>query len=244
MEKEKITPKEVASKIVEGLEGTGWDKELRTWWIDSDFRNILKFLLNQVERGERFVPAASKMFRWMKEVPYNRVRVVILVDNVSYFIDNSGIPLHYDDKFDFKGLQIKQVISRKAEYILTSLGVPPKMQHHNRTDWLKQGVLLVPAMGITRKLESIKHNDLWKVFYPRLWEVINRKDVPVVIFEDEVIKEWQDFFEEKNIVRVKTPIYANKIWHEQVNKLLQERGKQPIRWYQKQVTSTGEKTEV
>src|SRR4051812_1212846 len=94
-QKTELSSKEIVQKIQEQLKDSGWHAALRFWWIDSQFEEIIDTLKQYTKEGNRWVPGAGKMLRWLKETPYDQVKVVMLIDESSNLLDyHQGIPLH------------------------------------------------------------------------------------------------------------------------------------------------------
>lgn len=230
MEKKELSTQEIIGKVQDQLNTCGWYDAMRFWWISSEFEKIINTLKEYIREGKRWVPGAGKMFRWMKECPYDKVKVVIVVEDVSAFIEaNTGIPLHMDPEKTPEGREIKRKPLPLADELLRGIVEPDAEKSYNFLKWCKQGVLLVP-LSPTCRISGAAHYQLWSPLYPRLWETINKKgDIPIVLVKDRAIS-YEDHFSSSNIRKILYPIWKDKSWHIWVNDILKSQNKTPINW--------------
>jgi uracil DNA glycosylase len=230
MEKKELSSQEIIAKIQEQLTPSGWYDAMRFWWISSDFEKIIVTLKEYITEGKRWVPGAAKMFRWMKECPYDKVKVVILVEDVSGFIEsNTGIPLHIDAEKTPEGKEIKRKPLAVADDLLKGLNLPEDEKSYDLLKWCKQGVLLVP-LSPTCRITGAAHYHLWSSMYPRLWEMINKKgDIPIILIKDKAIAH-EDYLASSNIRKIVYPVWKDKTWHIWVNDVLKSQKKSAIKW--------------
>jgi uracil DNA glycosylase len=213
--------RDVVQKICKKLEPSGWYSALRIFLESSDFLDIIEELKRKVDVDkQRFCPALNIAFRFLEQVPVEKVKAVMLVDHIFNTLEEAnGIPLRsgtntYPDRTP-----------------LTLYRSIDDLHDHDSSKWVEQGVLLIP-LSITCRIDGKPHKKLWAPIVMRLIEVINRNysDVPWVLLGSNTFKYEEDIVSPHlRKLELYHPIQDRK-WSQWINMLLKEQRKGEIKW--------------
>ncbi len=229
-QKVEISSKEIVEKIIKQLTPTGWYDILRYWFIDPQMEEIIDTLKQYTNNGDRWVPGIKNVFRWMISTPYDKVRMVFLVDESSNLLDyNTGIPLH-SEPIVKDGKTVKLSASWTADSLQWSMGVPKEERNYNLLRWTEQGVLLVPLASTCRS-EGMPHYKLWESMIPRIIEKINLKgDIPIILIGEKSIV-YEDYFTSRHVRCIKKKSgWSDHGWSQWVDQVMEETKQKPIKW--------------
>jgi uracil-DNA glycosylase len=234
-----INLQEVKSKLVSKLEGTGWDKMLRTYFLGEDLDKILKILLRESQDSKRFTPQVKYIFAALEKCHFDDVRVVIIGQDPYPQI---GVA----DGLAFScSLKDKPEVSLKYMTDSIKKTVAEEDQDPNPTPdlerWSKQGVLLLNTAFTTTIGKPGTHQLLWKNTFVNILDSIiwNRQDV-VYVFLGKKAQEYADLVPDNNLkLFASHPASAGysgekewnceDIWNK-INKYLQQNDQRKIHW--------------
>lgn len=233
-----VNTKEIAQKLYQKLEGTGWDEALRTFLLGQSFENLLDELVKLRNQGKRITPPLKNVFRAFTECPVNTVKVVMIgqdpypqfgvADGIAFSCGNTNYP------------------EASLRYMLKEIQetVPVEHQADPSTDlkrWSNQGVLMLNCALTTNIGEIGKHYELWSDFIALVLDHLawNNQGIIYVMLGKKA-QEWDDYIYDSNYkLLVSHPASAayNKQsrWDSQnlfnlVNQKLLENNKSLIYW--------------
>lgn len=216
MELEKIT-----QTLRKKLTKSGWNEYLWQYWVSKEWEHVLSILVEEVNKGRRWVPGIEHMFRFLKECPVNSIKVIMLLDRIGNTIDyNDGIPLSSKNR---------QMPTKKTIEILETIpGYSDSYSLRDMAVWAKQGVLMIPT-AMTAEVDRYPHYKLWSPFICYLIGKLNKshKDVPYVLYGTEAI-DYIPLIQGNKIV-VQTTEEWKPVW-DNINTILVGQGKEPIVW--------------
>jgi len=208
---------ELVRKINDKLKLSGWYDELRIFLESSDFSDIIVELKKKVEIDrQRFCPGLNNAFRFLEAVQFNKIKLVILIDYSCNRLDQAdGIPLSSLDAFyDRSPLSIFKSIDDN---------------HHNVSDWNKQGVLVMP-LALTSRIDGKSHKKIWERMIIRIIEVVNKRHskIPWLLIGADTWKYEDDIASpNQRQMEFKSPM-SDTQWPVWVNEKLKQIGKSPI----------------
>lgn len=233
--------KQTVEQILNYLGGSGWDEVLYRYWTE-DFVDVLEELKRLSDEGKHFTPALKKAFRWMKETPYNDIKVALLGEGHSIgIISATGIPFSQSHakliKPEFigarqKGLDMRISTWKAANELVKPLLVPSiEYMNYDLSIWCRQGVLMIPY-AVTTRINGDPHNKLWNGFRSRVIDSVNNryKNIPWLLVGSNAIK-YEDLIESKYTIPIELfPELTDNKWPEKVNTILLNQNKTPILW--------------
>jgi uracil DNA glycosylase len=210
---------EIVKKINSKLQDSNWYDELRIFLESSDFSDILIELKKKVEVDkQRFCPSISTAFRFMEQVPVDKIKTVLLID----YIPN---------KLEYATGMVLSNKVRQCDYVVSELLRTVGYKIPNPEKWVEQGVLVVP-LALTCRIEGKAHKKLWTPFIMRLIESINKKhpNIPWVLIGSDTWKYEEDIASEHvRKMEFKMP-FADKEWSQWINNIFLNQGKALITW--------------
>lgn len=216
---------EIVQKINNDLKSSGWYEQLRIFLDSSDFSDIIKELKRKVDEDkQRFCPRIYSAFDFLKTIDYNKIKVVILTDYICNNIEQaSGVPF-----------SIKDAIYDRTPITLYHSTNPPdnRRTDHNSTEWVKEGVLIIP-LSLTTRINGKPHQKLWAPFTMRIIETVNKKytNVPWVLVGSDTWK-YEDDIASPYVrkLELRGNNISDKQWSQWVNSILSDQGKSTINW--------------
>jgi len=203
----------VVEQLLKYLSGTGWEKVMYPYLNSSEFEYIIQELQDNIKKDKRFVPSIEVAFRWMKECPFDQIKVVMMIDDdLNNLPSNQGIPLSSNnDKlrsmtdFNEKKIVGKYTLRSLVEYLTADT----ELFNYDLVHWCNQGVLMIPC-ALTQRLEGKPHYSIWKDFRARMVEIINEhyKAVPWVLV-GEMTHDYEYLIDSKYTL----PITLNPLTH-------------------------------
>lgn len=135
--------------------------------------------LNKLAETEVIFPAVHNIFRSLKELPFDKVRVVILAQD-PYHDPGSAIGLAFDNPKSRKPSPSLRNILREIE----SDTQTPSKSSENNLSYLEhlpsQGVLLLNTALTVEKGKPGSHLSIWDPFSKELITSLNKSDSPIV----------------------------------------------------------------
>jgi uracil-DNA glycosylase len=153
-----------------------WAKLLKDEFEKKYFKDIQKFLSEEIKNGYEIYPPKEEIFKAFCETPYNKVNVVIMGQD-PYHQKNQAHGLSFSVSY---GIVVPPSLKNIYKEIENDLNI--KMANKgNLLGWAKQGVLLLNATLTVRKASPKSHYGIgWEIFTDKIIEsVANRKD-PIV----------------------------------------------------------------
>ena len=212
---------EIVKKINDKLRPSGWYDQMRFFLESSDFSDIIAELKRKVDQDhQRFCPAVGTAFRFLEDVPVDKVRAVMLIDYSCNKLEQAdGVPLSTLDKY----------VERTPVHIFQSIN--ETQFKYDVNGWLKQGMLIAP-LSLTSRIEGKSHKKIWSPFIMRIIESVNKNTpkVPWLLMGSDT---WQ--YEEDILsphirrMELKNPM-EDQQWHHWVNDVLKGQRKAAINW--------------
>lgn len=230
--------KEIQNTLIKYLSDSGWEKELYQYLHSKDFLHILEQLKAFREDNKRFTPQVQYMLRWLEICPVNSLKAVIMIDDwTGNNKEYTGVPYSKandrlrKNEYTNEPIQSWNCIENLLSPIKAVSVKHEKQFDYNIERWSKQGVLLFP-LASTYRLEGKPHYELWKDFTARIIDVINSttKDIPVLLVEKKAY-EYEMLYSSKNTMLCTAfPKCSLPSWPEDINKILVNQHKEPIKW--------------
>ena len=186
---------EIKTKLYERLKLSGWHDKLKTFILSQDFDNILKALLKDAQEGRRFTPVLKQVFRAFEECPYDKLKVVMIVqdpyiqaniaDGIALSCGNTGTvetPL----KYMFK--EIEDTIHKKGY-----TGDPDLAR------WSNQGILML-NVALTTNINKVgSHYLIWQPFIAFLLDILTFQNPGLIyVFLGKKAESWAPSIPENN----------------------------------------------
>lgn len=209
------------------LSRSGWDNALWPWWASSEFEQIIDTLQHYTETDKRWIPGANNMFRFLSTCPYNKLKLVMLVDMVStVFESNDGIPMS-----NMNGIGVNRLVWEMMETMPVTENSMKRDKPKDLAVWAKQGVLMIPT-AMTVYTGKTPHYDLWKPMIAYLIDHINhnKKEVPWVLLGGRAI-EYRPMINTEHVQERKfyKPFKEDGLWI-WVEERIVINDKEPIEW--------------
>jgi uracil-DNA glycosylase len=153
-----------------------WAKLLKDEFEKKYFKDIQKFLSEEIKKGHEIFPPKKEIFKAFCVTPYNKVNAVIMGQD-PYHQKNQAHGLSFSVS---DGIAVPPSLKNIYKEIENDLNI--KMANKgNLTFWAKQGVLLLNAALTVRKSSPKSHYGIgWEMFTDIVIELLaNRKD-PIV----------------------------------------------------------------
>jgi uracil-DNA glycosylase len=153
----------------------GWRSLLFNEFTKPYIEKIRQHLKNEMQNGFQFFPPKDKIFRALKLVDYQEVRVVIIgqdpyhgkgqANGLSFAVEN--------------GVSIPPSLNNIFKEIEADIGKRP---HKTCLEsWAKQGVLLLNTVLTVRENSAFSHREKgWEIFTDKIIFLLNQKDTPVI----------------------------------------------------------------
>lgn len=225
---------ETRDNIVKYLKGSGWDIELYHYWQSEQFLYVLEQLKELSDDGKHFVPKLKNVFAWMKLCPFDKIKVLMLVDDWGYTLNRQGVPYSCDmtkmAKEEFRP-DVKICNRHDIKEFVKPLIAEHGVFDYNLERWCKQGVLMIP-LSPTCRLEGKPHYRIWSQFINRVIEAVNGtyKDLPAMLTE-KATWSYEDQIESKyTILYTGYPKCSDENWPGKLNKVLSDRNEKVIKW--------------
>lgn len=215
---------------------SGWYNILRMYINSQEFKEILKFLINEPLIGNRFTPPLRKVFNSFYKCEYDNLKVV--------FIANEPYgSIKIDDGLAFS--QPTGTIKEKPIKVLHS-NINKTIYNGDKTVadfnsdlklWAEQGVLLLNSSLTAVINKKGYHNEIWKSFINYTIDMLNsrNKNIIYVLFGDNA-KYYKEVINEDDnlIITLEHPSVGYK-WNSEdlfnkINNYLKNHDKILINW--------------
>jgi uracil-DNA glycosylase len=153
-----------------------WTKLLKDEFEKKYFKDIQKFLIEEIKNGYEIYPPNEDIFKAFCITPYDAVKVVIMGQD-PYHQKNQAHGLSFsvpDNVLTPPSLKnIYKEIEDDLNIKMTNKG--------NLLSWAKQGVLLLNATLTVRKASPKSHYGIgWEIFTDKVIEILSDKKDPIV----------------------------------------------------------------
>lgn len=157
-----VNIQEVKQNLLDTLKDTGWDKQLRTFFLGSDLDIILETLLKEAQDNRRFTPQIRNIFKFLSECPYDSVKAVFINDSpYPELYSSDGLALSCGLKEGSIESPLLYVENAVKESVSDELKLSPPVQK-DLTPWANQGVLLINVSLTTTLGKRATHENLWQ----------------------------------------------------------------------------------
>jgi len=235
----KIDTVDISKKLLNKLNGSGWETVLHTYLLSSDFQDVLNNLVKLRNSGKRITPPLKNVFRAFKECPAAETKVVIIgqdpypqfnvADGIAFSCGNTNVP------------------EASLRYIFNDINDNVADEYKSGDDscdlarWSNQGVLLINTAMTTNIGEVGKHYEIWSDFLVNLLDYFqwNNPDVVFVMLGKKA-QEWNDYIGD-NYIKIHASHPASAAYQKQskwnsdnvftkINEALIKINKTPILW--------------
>lgn len=153
----------------------GWRSLLFDEFTKPYIEKVRQLLRNEIQNGYQFFPPKDKIFRALKLVDYQDVRVVVIgqdpyhgkgqANGLSFAVEN-GVPPPPSLNNIFKEIEA-DIGKRPHKTCLES--------------WAKQGVLLLNTVLTVRENLAFSHREKgWEIFTDKIIFLLNQKEAPII----------------------------------------------------------------
>lgn len=236
-----INPIVIQEKLNAILKSSDWYTALSHFTTSSDFTEIVEKLIEEKEKGLRFVPMMKDVFNPFIKCKLENLKVVI--------IGQDPYPMLHPIKEGYTvadGLAFSCSNTMKEQPSLTKIFDSLNYDNTDKrnpdlTRWADQGVLLLNNALTTQLNKPGTHYEIWKEFLSFVLDYLywNKPDI-VFILMGKVASEWEDFINDSNSFTIITEhpasaCYKKTDWDSKncfnrANKFLVDHNKEPIIW--------------
>jgi uracil-DNA glycosylase len=239
-----IKPDVIQQKLNTLLKLSDWYPALNSFTTSNDFITIIEKLIEEKDKGYRFVPKLKDVFNPFIKCKLDNLKVIIIGQDPYPTLHSK------DDETIADGLAFSCSYSKKEQPSLTKIfdaiqdTVKMNGEYERNPDlsrWAEQGVLLLNT-GLTTQLHKPgTHYEIWSDFISFVLDYIywNKPDV-VFILMGKVAHTWEDFINDSNSFTILTEhpaaaCYKKTDWDSKncfnrANKFLVDHNKEPIIW--------------
>lgn len=181
---------EIKQKMFDKLEPNGWGRVFKSFIFSSDFDQIISKLWNLSQDGKRFTPPLKQVFRAFEECPYDKLQVVIILqDPYPQLGVASGIALSCDNTGKVQP-SLRYVFEEIERTVYQEY---PTQQNPDLSRWSKQGILMLNT-ALTVEVDKIgSHYDIWKSFTTYLLDWLNSYNPGLVyLYMGKKAEEWSE----------------------------------------------------
>lgn len=192
----KLDIEEIKQKMFEKLEPSGWSRIFKPFIFSGDFDNILTKLYTLSQEDKRFTPPLKQVFRAFEECPYDKLKVVIILqDPYPQLGVASGIALSCDNTNKLQP-SLKFVLEEINKTVYDNDIISEDV---NLKRWSNQGILMLNT-ALTVEVGKIgSHYNIWKPFTAYLLDWLNTSNTGLVyVYMGKKAEEWVDYTNDNN----------------------------------------------
>jgi|31_taG_2_1085359.scaffolds.fasta_scaffold01064_6 uracil-DNA glycosylase len=237
--KQTIDIEDIKSKIYEKLKPSGWAFKLRGFIFSSDFDNIIKQLIKEVQQGKRFTPTLKDMFRAFEECPYEDLKLVI--------VGQDPYPqLGVADGIAFSCGKTQEM-QPSLKYMLNEITATVYNGHNEISNdydlkrWSNQGILLINSALTTTIGKTACHYDMWQPFLAYLFDILTWSNNGLVyLYLGKQAQKWKDAVNDSNYKFIashpasaaynKQSVWDSKGVFKEITDLIEKNYKYKIEW--------------
>lgn len=242
-----IDLEETKKKLVDRLRESGWSNLLKTFMLSTDFDKILEFLVKEKDEGRRFTPALKTMFRAFEKCPYDKLRVVIclqdpypqllkgipIADGLATSCSVTGI-LQPSLDYIFREIYKTTYSGKKGEII------PSKDPDLKR--WANQGILLANTALSVEVNKPGTHQAIWRPFTSFWLDMLNNQNQGLIfVFLGKKAQELESLIDDDRHFKLMASHPASAAYNNlaewnsgnlfpEINKLMWDNYKEKINW--------------
>jgi uracil-DNA glycosylase len=175
LENKRVSQTEIQQNKDLSFLAEGWKLLLQNEFSKPYLEQIRQHLKQEIHQGYQFFPHKDKIFRALKLVDYNNVRVVIIgqdpyhgkgqANGLSFAVEN--------------GVATPPSLNNIFKEIEENCGKRPSST--NLENWAQQGVLLLNTVLTVRENAAFSHrNKGWEIFTDKIIALLNEKKNPVI----------------------------------------------------------------
>jgi len=212
--------------------GNDWDEILKEEYQKPYFKSLIDFVNKEYENGICY-PAKENIFKALKTVPYNKVKVVILGQD-PYHGEGEANGLCFSV---YPGIKCPPSLLNIFKELESDLGI--KRTNTDLTDWANQGVLMLNSIMSVRKDTPLSHKDKgWEIFTDEIIKKLAlRKDKVIFVLWGNFARSKKALVGEQVVIESAhpSPLSASRGFFgskpfSKVNNILIENGKEKIEW--------------
>ena len=164
--------------------GESWSKELEEYLNSSDFLDIGMTIARQRLAGKVIIPykGSDLLFKAFRTTPYDKVKVIILGQDIYHSINSDGVPVYdglaFSNSTSFKPQPSLRNILKEVEADVYNGCNPDRLANYSLYEWAEQGVLLINVAHTVEAGKPGSHMELWKPFTEFvIHKLQNKKDL-------------------------------------------------------------------
>ncbi len=163
-----MTPdiQELKQGLYKKLVPSGWGAVLKAFLLSQDMDVILNRLVHESDLGQKFTPRLKQVFRAFEECPYDKLKVVMILQDPYPYLSPTGIPVADGVPMSCKNTGKPEASLRFVWGAIKDTCYPGE-EYRGPIDlakWSNQGVLLLNAALTTTVGKTGVHYNLWKPF--------------------------------------------------------------------------------
>lgn len=204
-QKIEMDTEEIRKKLIEQLKPTGWYELLRGFLLNDEFLDIISYLKDEVEEGNRFTPTLKQVFRPFIECTLQDAKVILIGDSPYPQLGVAdGLAFSCrDGEIRESDLRYIQGAISKTVYDNKEIEPVKDLKH-----WAAQGVLLLNYAFTTKIDRYSSHHKLWNPFMTYLIDMLSNGDhIKVAMLMGRSAHEMEDLFSEN--VKVFTSLHPS-----------------------------------
>lgn len=166
------------------LFGDTWGPKLEEHISPKKLKYIFDYLKDQSSQAGNIFPKPEKIFRCLKECPFDETMVIMLAVNPYYDYDNDYVDGILFSNIGGKNYFNQTLVHPIAELIFNAVeknyDKPLKNKNPDLTRWANQGVLMLP-LDLTMEVHKKKaHIKLWEPFIAAVISALQKDRAGVI----------------------------------------------------------------
>ena len=157
---------ELQQKLYERLKPSGWGSVLKSFLMSNDMTKVLERLHEESLDGKKFTPKLKQVFRAFEECPYNKLKVVMILQDPYPLLGDRGETVADGIAMSCSNTRRVQP-SLKFVHQNIAKTVYPDIPYNYPLDlkvWSNQGVLMVNMALTTTVGRTGVHYIVWREF--------------------------------------------------------------------------------
>ncbi len=173
-------PSEIVDILNSQLIASGWHNIMRSYTNTTDYENLYKHLLKEVEENNRFTPPIRYLMEPFTHCPYSDLKVVFIADS-PYDVINVANGLAFSHPVSLNKETELKVLHNKIVNEVYDNKKPVSSFTSDLRVWAEQGILLLNSSFTTEINKKCNHYDLWKPFLSHMLDMLN-SDVDDIVY--------------------------------------------------------------
>lgn len=191
----------IQDKMATKLSKSTWNEMFKYFIRSSEYAEILKSLIQDVEGGHRFTPKVNDSFNAFIKCPLDQLKVVIIgqdpypqlgvADGLAFSCSNTHIAQP----------SLRYMLNAINETVDVPDGYTTNADNYDLSRWAEQGVLLLNTALTTRLNKPGSHRDLWKPFMVTVLDFIfwNKPGIIYILLGKEA-ESWESIIGDSNYI--------------------------------------------